>query len=112
MERVYKLDYHKAKMTNAETTWFIQADKGIKSVMWYNIHTDIINIMESTFDMKKTHWTEYVKVNEPSKIKYFIRVRVSNRENIVFTYYSLQMMDKYYRATPEEIEMLKKKWEV
>jgi hypothetical protein len=99
-------------MTNAETTWFIKADKGIKSVVWYNIHTDIINIMESTFDMKKTHWTEYVKVNEPDKIKYFIRVRVSNKENVTFIYYTLEMMDKYYRAKPEEIELLRKRWEV
>ena len=111
-ERVYKLDYHKAKMTSAETTWFIKTDKEIRSVMWFNIHTNIINILESTYDTKKTHWIEYVKVNEPDKIKYFIRVRVSNKENIVFTYYTLEMMDKYYKANKEEIEILKKKGEV
>ena len=111
-ERIYKLDYHKAIYTGASTEWFIKTDKETRSVMWFNIHTDIINILFSTFDPKKTHWTEYVKVNEPEKIKYFIRVRVSNRENITFVYYTLEMMDKYYRVTPEEIEMIKEKWEV
>ena len=111
-ERVYKLDYHKARMTEAETTWFIKTNRHIHSIEWFNNYTNIIDIIYSTFDTKKTHWYVYIKVNRPEEIKNFIRIKVTNRRNIYFEYYTLEQMDKNFKPNKEEIEILKKKGEV
>ena len=111
-ERIYKLDYHKAKNSEAETVWFIKTDRHIHNIGWFNNYTNIIDIIHSTFDPKKTHWYVYIKVNRPEKIENFIRMRVTNRRNIYFEYYTLEQMDKKFKPNKEEIEMLKEKWEV
>ena len=61
---IVKLDRHEARKTNAYTRWKLPSDA---------------ELLDSTFDCKKTHWEEYWLVDEDSEI---LMIRNSNRGNI------------------------------
>jgi hypothetical protein len=105
---VYKLDYHVSEKTQARTYWKVQTiDNEIVTIDEAYLIKEIIDYLYSTYDSKRTHWFKYIKVLKPSKIRGFIRVRISNRGNMSQTFFTLEEMDKHFRASREEIELLK-----
>jgi len=110
--KVYKLDFHSAKMTEAYTTWKIKTtDNRIISILEAWISEQIIEEIYSTFDSKKTHWFIYIIILKPSAIAGFIRIRKSNRGNIASKFFTLEEME-HFRASREEVELLKDLTEV
>jgi len=88
MVRVW-LEYHKARKTSASTEWYVY------------VSTDelvpirkIFEPLESTYDPKKTHWTELYDIPEGTIV---VRIRRTNRGNIRYDEFTIT--DEYEGKT-------------
>jgi len=104
--KVYKLDFHSAKHTPARTYWRVKTVTN-EIITITKAHIDeLIEVLYSTYDSKKTHWFVYIKVLKPNAIAGFIRERISNRGNTSSQFFTLEEMKKF-KASKEEVELLK-----
>jgi len=84
MTVLVKLERHEAAKTDAFTRWLIKLPSGEKISFKDAFSKGIAKLYATTLMPDKTHWVEYWEVSEDVEL---VRVRKTNRGNIVVTYY-------------------------
>jgi hypothetical protein len=95
-----KIDRHEAVKTDAYTRWFVKLQSGERLELTDAIVKGVVKHYADTWMPDKTHWTEYLYVDEGVEL---IRVRRTGRGNINVTVYKPEQL-----AVPklEELEVV------
>jgi hypothetical protein len=95
---IVKLEFHNAVHTNASTTWLINIGDRLISLREAR-ENGIIALVYSTKSFNKTHWVEYYQVLQ--SFDALVKLRVSNRSNINYTFY-YDWRDRFVLTKEEE----------